>query len=116
MRAICNAPFHGFGTRLTREGAKAMKRLTISLLRLGNRLTVGLPTSPSSHCNSTTSFVTHSPKRAPKSPFPLANCNGLLPVPFLGFSVTWDEIGYAALFVLPILAAFSVYWNCRRQK
>lgn len=81
MRAICNAPFHGFGTRLTREGAKAMKRLTISLLRLGNRLTVGLPTYPLSHCNSTTAFVTRSPKKAGKSLISLAICNAFFSEP-----------------------------------
>lgn len=85
MNRICNGWFQGFGTGLTLGWPKAMKRPDHSGSCLGNRLTVGLTTTPLSHCNSTTSFVTHSLEKARKSLFPLAICNAFFaPTSFLG--------------------------------
>ncbi|MFZ5674257.1 MAG: hypothetical protein ACOZAM_14945 [Pseudomonadota bacterium] len=30
--------------------------------------------------------------------------------------VTWGEIGYAALVVVPALSLLAIYWHSRRQK
>lgn len=70
------------GTRLTDLPAKAMRRLANSQFAFGESSNGRFDDFRLSRCNSTTSFVTHSPEKAGKGQCLLAICNALLlPLP-----------------------------------